>query len=77
MQTSHRRALRHYEQAIRALSAGEYDGLAEYEREALLRRLRSQQQHVLRFTLAQGSAFSATDGLQKGVDRGLENEQTE
>lgn len=77
MQISHCCVLRHYEQAIQALSAGEYDGLAGCEREALLRRLRSQQQHVRRLTLAEGSASSAIDGLQKGIDHGLKNDRTE
>ena len=77
MQISHCRALRHYEQAIRALSSGEYDGLAECEREALLRRLRSQQQHVRRLTLAEGSAPSAIDGQQKEFDHGLKNDRIE
>ena len=77
MQISHCCALRHYEQAIQALSAGEYDGLAGCEREALLRRLRSQQRHVRRLTLAEGSASSAIDGLQKGFDPGLKNDRTE
>jgi hypothetical protein len=50
--TNRRRALQHYQQAIRALSDGQYSDLTDCERQALLQVLREERGRLLHEVVA-------------------------
>jgi hypothetical protein len=54
------RAMKHYEQAIHALSEGQYGDLTEQERQSLLRVLRTERQRLLHEETPAGSDDAGT-----------------